>query len=123
MQEVETAHVGVGDAGERDGARIIHHDVDAAEMRRSAFDRLPDGVFLTDVNRKRERLPAGRLDLGCGGVNGAGQLGMRRLGLRCDRDVGAVARGAQRHRKSDSARRAGDEERLALKGHLAGTPE
>ncbi len=42
---------------------------------------------------------------------------MRRLGLRRDRDIGAVARGAQRHRKANTARGAGDEERLALEGH------
>ena len=41
-----------------------------------------------------QRLAAGRLDLGGGGVDRAGQLRMRLGGLRGDRDVGAVARGA-----------------------------
>ena len=42
---------------------------------------------------------------------------MRLLGLGDDRDVRAVARGAQRDRLPDAARRAGDEQRLAGKAH------
>jgi hypothetical protein len=39
---------------------------------------------------------------------------MRALGLGGDRDIGAVAGGAQRDRKPDAARRAGDEQRFVL---------
>ena len=46
-----------------------------------------------------------------------GSFGLRRLGLGGDRDIGAVARGAQRDREPDAARGAGDEQRLALERH------
>ena len=65
-----------------------------------------------------KRLAAGLGDLLGRGEDGARQLGVRRLGLGGDGDVGAVARGAQRDRKSDAARGAGDEERPALERHV-----
>src|SRR5258708_24788895 len=43
---------------------------------------------------------------------------MRRFGFCSDCNMAATAGAAQRHRKSDAARGAGDEERLALKGHV-----
>ena len=45
------------------------------------------------------------------------ELGMRGLGLGRDRDIGAVAGGAQRDREPDAARSAGDEEGLAFERH------
>src|SRR5262249_4616337 len=49
--------------------------------------------------------------------DGAGQLGMRLVGLGRDHDVGAVARRAQRDCKSDAARCAGDEQGAAFECH------
>src|SRR5215472_16430383 len=45
------------------------------------------------------------------------ELGMRGLGLGRDRDIGAVAGGAQRDREPDAPRSAGDEEGLAFERH------
>ena len=48
--------------------------------------------FLAHVDDERQRLAAGLLDLGGGGVDGAFELGMRLDGLGGDGDIGAVAR-------------------------------
>src|SRR2546429_5517566 len=55
-------------------------------------------------------MPAGLGDFVRGGEDRAGELRMRLVGLGRDRNVGAVARGAQRNCKPDAARCAGDEQ-------------
>ena len=70
-------------------------------------------VLFADVALQRQRAAAGGFDFGRGGVDGAGQLRIGHRGLRRDRDVGAVARRAQRDRQADAARGAGDEQGLA----------
>jgi hypothetical protein len=52
-----------------------------------------------------------------GGVNRAGQLRMRLVALRSDRDIGAVARRARADRQADAARCAADEQGLAFERH------
>ena len=52
--------------------------------------------LVAHVDHQRQRLAAGALDLLGGGVDGARQLRVRFGGLGGDRDVGAVAGGAQR---------------------------
>ena len=61
------------------------------------LDRGVDLLLEADVQGQGERLAARGLDLGSGGVDGARQLGMGRLGLAGDDDVGAVARRAHRN--------------------------
>ena len=95
----------------------LDDDIDAAEMARGARDRILDGGFVTHVDFERQRPPAGLHDVFGGGVDGAGKPRMRRRGLGGDGDVGAVARGAQRDREPDAARRAGDEEGVVPEGH------
>ena len=68
--------------------------------------------LVAHVDRERQRLAAGPGDLLGGGEDGARQLRVRLVGLGGDRDVGAVARGAQRDREPDAARGAGDEQRV-----------
>jgi len=117
MHQVEAAHVGVNERSARDRARIVDHDVDAAE----GGDRLLYGGFhlllVAHVDHERQRRAAGRGDLLGGGEDGARQLRMRRVGLGGNGDVGAVARGAQCDREPDAARRAGDEEGVVPEGH------
>jgi NAD(P)-dependent dehydrogenase (short-subunit alcohol dehydrogenase family) len=48
------------------------------------------------------------------GVDGPRQLRMLRLGLRRDRDIGAVPRGFECNRKADAPRSAGDEQSLVF---------
>jgi len=60
-------------------------------------------------------LAAGCLDLLRGGVDRAGELGMRIGGLRRDRDVGAVFCRAQGNRQTDATARAGDEQGASSK--------
>ena len=86
-------------------------------MRRGLGEGADYHRLVADVDGKRQRLAAGALDLLGGGVDRALQLRMRRFGLGRDRDIGAVARGAQRNRKADAARGAGDEQGLAGKRH------
>ena len=81
----------------------------AAVLSIAAFTRL----LVAHVDWQRQRLAAGRLDLRGRGVDRARQLRMRLGGLGRDRDVGAVARRAQRDGEPDAARGAGDEEGLA----------
>jgi hypothetical protein len=56
---------------------------------------------------------AGAFDVFRRGVDGAGKLRVRFRGFGGDRDIGAVAGGAQSDRKPDAARGAGDEQGLA----------
>jgi hypothetical protein len=95
---------------------VVDHDVDAAEL----LDRPLDGVIhrlgVADVAHDRQGLSARVPDLlGCG-VNSAGQLGVRLVGLGDQRNVGAVLGGAPCDRQPDPAAAAGDEDRLALQG-------
>ena len=103
----------VDDRRERDGAGVVDDDVDAAELRRGLVDRLLDVGLVADVDDERQRLAAGALDVLGGGVDGAGELRVRLGGLGRDRDIGAVAGGAQSDRQPDAARGAGDEQGLA----------
>ena len=87
-----------------DRAGVVDADVDAAE----ALDGLRDGaastcVVVADVADDRQRAAAGRLDLLGRRVDRALELGVRLGGLRDQRDVRAVARGAQRDREADAA--------------------
>ena len=117
MHQVEAAHVGLRDRRELDGAGIVDHDIDAAEMRRGLVERGLHRRFLAHVDLQRQRAAAGLFDLGGGGVDGAFELGMRLDGLGGNRDIGAVAGCFERDRQPDAARAAGDEQGLALQRH------
>ena len=71
--------------------------------------------FVADVagDRQRARPPACSISAAAVWIV-PGSFGFGSDGLGGDRDVGAVARRAQRDREADAARTAGDEERLAL---------
>ena len=117
LHQVVALHVGLGDRRARDGAGVVDHDVEAAERRDRLLDGGLDRVLVAHIDDERQRPAAGLLDLLGGGVDRAFELGMRRLGLGGDGDVGAVARRPQRDREPDAARGAGDEQRLALERH------
>src|SRR6266566_703042 len=70
--------------------------------------------LVAHVDHERQRMSAGLGDFVRGGEDRAGQFRMRLVGLGRDGDVGAVARGAQRNRKPDAARCAGDEQRAVF---------
>ena len=123
VHQIEPLHVRVGRARELDRACIVHDDVDAAEAGCGLLDRTCDLRFLADVTGNRECFAASLLDLFGGRVNGALKLRVRLVSFRRDRNVCTVARGAERDRETDAARRAGDKEGLSLKRHqLASTP-
>ena len=119
MHQVEAAHVGGGDLGEADGARIVDQHVQTAEGRDGARDGVLHRGLVAHVEHERKRAAAGALDLFRGAVHGSGQLRVRRVGLGRDGDIGAVAGGAQRDGEPDAARGPGDEQRLARKRHGA----
>ena len=114
IHQVEAAHIGFDDRGAGHRARIVDHDVDAAEGFHGALDRGLHLRLVAHIHDKRQGLAAGAGDLLGGGEDRTRQLGMRLFGLGGDRDVGAVARRSQRDGKPDAARRAGDEECCAL---------
>ncbi len=89
-----------GHRRELDRAGVVDDDVDAAEMRRGLVERRLHRRFLAHVDRERQCLAAGLLDLGRGGVDGAFELGMRVDGLGGDRDIGAVGGGLERDRQA-----------------------
>jgi hypothetical protein len=66
------------------------------------MDGSGDGVGVPDVADDRERLPAGGLDLLGRREDRAGQLRMRLGGLRHQRDLCAVAGGADSNCEADS---------------------
>ena len=102
-----------------EGARVVDHDVEAAEGRDGPFERLTHLPLVTHVDDEWERLAAGFLDFLRGRVDRARQLGIGLSGLGGDRDVGAVACAPKPDREPDAARGAGDEQGLAGKrvGH------
>jgi len=82
---------------------------------RGFFQRAAHRVLVAHVDRERP----GALPPACSISAAAlwlvpGSLGCWRVGLGRDRDVGAVARGAQRDRQADAARGAGDEQGSCL---------
>src|ERR1700733_2154964 len=117
VHQIEPLHVDVGDGRELNGAGIVDDDIDAAEFCRGLVQRVAHHGLVADVDDEGQRLAASALDLFGGGIDGAGKFWMRLRCLRGDRDIGAVALGAQRNRQPDAARRAGDEQSLAGKRH------
>ena len=117
MHEIEALHVGLRDRRERDGAGIVDHDVEAAEMRGGLIERGLDGGLVAHVDHEGERLAAGFFDFAGRGVDGAFQLGVRLDRLGGDGDIGAVARSLERDGEPDAARGAGDEKRFSLERH------
>ena len=117
MHQIEALHVGLGDRGQRNRARVVDDDVERAEARHGLGDRALDRGLVADVDHQRQGQPAGLFDCRRRRMDRAFELGMRGLGLGRDRDIGAVAGGAQRDREPDAARSAGDEESLVFERH------
>ena len=113
VHQVISLHLRGERPGQLDRRRVVHADVDSAECLNGGLDRLNDARFVPHVDDERERLAARCFDLFRSGENGSGQMLVRLRGLRCDRDVGAVACGAQRNCEADPPARAGDEQGLA----------
>ena len=112
--QVEALHRRLERARQRDRARVVDQDVDAAEMLGAVFFAASATAFSSRMSTCiGSALPPAASISRRRGVDRAGQLRMRLIALRGDRDVGAVARGAQCDREADAARRAGDEQGLA----------
>src|SRR5262249_61137443 len=94
-----------------------------AELLVRGVDPALHARFVAHVYAKRQRLASARRDLLGGRVDRAGKFWVRLGGLRRDRDVGAVARGPQRDRESDAARRAGDEQGFSRKARHGRDPQ
>ena len=105
-------------AGQVDRRGVVDADVDSPET----LDRLRDGPhdlrLVADVTDDRQRTAARLLDLPCRRVHRSLELGMRLGRLGDQRDVGAVARRPYRDRQADATAGAGDEQGLALQGHM-----
>jgi len=99
----------VGDRHERDRARVVHAQVDAAEAVHRLRHRRRHLVLEADVADDGQGLAAGRLDLRRRGVDRAGELGVRLVGLGHQRDVAAVGGNALGDLEADAAARARDE--------------
>src|SRR5207248_8084817 len=128
VHQVVSLPLGGQRPGQLDRRRIVHADVDTPECLDGLLDCSKDACFVADVDDERQRLAARRFELLRGGEDGSGQVLVRLRGLRGDRDVGAVACGAQRNREADATARAGDEQGLARQGLRSGlrheaTPE
>ncbi|MCY1292930.1 hypothetical protein D9M70_421730 [compost metagenome] len=97
---------------------VVDQRVDPAEALGGLGHCLAHGVLVAHVDLQGQRLAAGGLDLGGHAEDGAGELGMRLGALRCDDDVGAIGGGAQGDLAADATAGAGDEQGLALQGHV-----
>jgi hypothetical protein len=71
VHQIEALHVCRLRVGERNGARVIDHDVEAAEGRNGPFERLAHLPLVTHVDDERQRLAAGFLDFFRGRVDRA----------------------------------------------------
>ena len=114
VHEIEALHICCLAIGQRDRARIVDDDVDAAEMLRGFIQSAAHGRLVAHIDSDRQRIAARLLDVFGGGVDRAGQLGIDLCGLGSDRDIRAVARCAQADRQTNAARRAGNEQRFSL---------
>ncbi len=114
--QIETLHRGVESRREADRRGVVDQNVDAAEARPDRFHGGLHLRLLADVAGDRQSLAAGALDLLGGGVDRSWKAGVRLGGLGENRDVGAVARGAQPDGEPDATGCAGDHEGLACKG-------
>jgi hypothetical protein len=117
VHEVVALHLGVQRVGERDRARVVDADVDAAEGRDALLDRGADLLLVADVADDRQRLAAGGGDLLGGAEDRPRQLGVRLGSLRREDDVGAVAGEPRGDRQADAAARARNEHCPALQCH------
>ncbi len=117
VHQVEPLHRHLGDGPEVDRRRVVHADVDAAELLDGLGHRGFDGFRVADVPNDRQGLAAGFLELLGGGVHGARQLRMRLGGLGDQGDVGAVLCSAFGDRQADTAAGAGDEHGFAIERH------
>src|ERR1019366_481485 len=122
MHQIVALGVGLQRRREADGTGVVDTDVDAAEFGDGARDCPLDLLLEADIALERERPAAGLAYLLGGGMDGAGELRMRRAGLGGDGHIGAVARGTQCDRQADAARGAGDEQRFARQRGHVGTP-
>ena len=114
VHEIEALHLGRLAVCQRDRARIVDDDVDAAKMVRGFIQSVAHGRLIAHVDNDRQSIAASGLDLFGGGVDRAGQFWIDLGGLGGDGDVGAVARRAQADGETDAARRAGDKQRFSL---------
>ena len=105
MHEIKAAHGDLRRGLKLEGACIIDHDIDAAELRRCFGERTLHHCFLAHVDHEWQRLAAGALDLLGHGVDRAFELRNRFRRFGRDRDVRAITRGPQRDRESDAAMR------------------
>ncbi len=113
VHEIEALHRRADRAREEDRARVVHQNVDTAECGDRLLDGDADLVFVTDVDRERQRSSAGGFDLLGGGVDRSRQFRIRLGRFRRDCDIRTVARGTQTDRLTDAAARAGDKECFA----------
>ena len=93
-----------------DGAGVVDADVDAAEVLDGGVDGARHVLFVAHVADHGHALAAGGLDLGDGGVHGAGQLRMRFGGLGQQHDVRAAPGRTECDRQPDAPAGAGDDE-------------
>ena len=114
MHQVVALHVGGLRIGQRYRAGIVDDNVDAAEFLRRGLQRLPDLGLFADIDEQRQGLAAQSLDVLRGGIDRAGQFGVRLGGFGGHRDIGPVARGTQGNGKANAARGTCNEQGLAF---------
>ena len=103
MHQIEALHIGRLRVAQLDRAGIVHDDIDAPEGLGGLGDRLDDALLVADIDHQGQALAAGRLDLGGGGVDRAGELGVRLGRLGRDGDIGTVPRCPERDGEADAA--------------------
>ena len=114
VHQIEALHRRVECAAQPDCAGVVDEDIDAAEMRDGGVDRRAHVVLFADVALDRETVPAGSIDRCSSGMDRARQFRIGHRGFRRNCDIRAVTRGAQRNRKANAARSAGDEKGFAF---------
>ena len=117
VHQIEALGLQALDAHQLDGAGVVHHRVDTAEVPGGLGHRLAHGVFIAYVQLQGQCLAAGGLYFLGDAEDGAFEFRVGFGALGGDDDVGAVARGTQGDLAADAAAGAGDEEGLAVEGH------
>lgn len=109
LQQVEARDRESRDVGEAERARVVDAEIDPAEALRGARDGVGNARLVADVSDDREHVGAQRAQLLRCVIDRPGQLRVRGVGFRDQRDIGTRTRERPSDLEADAAAGAADE--------------
>ena len=103
VHQIKTLHRRFERAGEKDRARVIDQDVDAAKLGHGLIDCLEDLIFEPQIGHARQAVSASSIDLFDRREDRARKFRVRLGGFGNDRDVSSVGGSFQSDRLPDAS--------------------